>query len=228
MTNALRWIAVLPAAIAAYAVLQVYVIVLELLLAVPESAMQVINQFIASALCAYYFVFVGARVAPNARPVVAIVLAVLVSALNLLVAFVLVAKIMSDTTEPLWLTILELLCGVAAAVFACVRVAQHLDEPEEGPARWQTPVNRVMMNLFGMLYAYGYFGQGVLYLDYATGGFHWGVQALIGLFFVPLTLFSMILTWDFWLLVGVTVVAYFGMTYFGKRLEPSAMVKQPA
>ena len=74
----LRWVGVLPVAVAAYIVIQLIVIIGNLITGLPDFYMQLFNSIAAS----YCFVYAGARTAPRYPFVVAVTLTVIFAILN--------------------------------------------------------------------------------------------------------------------------------------------------
>ena len=212
---ALRWLAVLPAAIFAFVFTNLLFGVLSLLLAIPETANTYITQAINSIFPPYYFVYIGARVAPAGRFYVAIVLTVISAMLaGAIVAMAVLLPAFGRTipmNAPLWWLVVTVVLGLGAGVFALVRVQKEEREPPV-PGKWYAPALRVLSNIFGIVYGYGYFGQFILYLYIGTGGFSsgWGWLRLL---LAPVVFFQMLFTWYFWVLVAVSAIGFYGASW---------------
>ncbi|HEY5023138.1 MAG TPA: hypothetical protein VII30_11700 [Gemmatimonadaceae bacterium] len=220
--TALRWVLVLPASFGAYIALQLLFVVLSLLLVVPEWLNRGISQTIATIFCPYYFVYIGSKIAPDGRLYVAASLTVVLSVLYGMVLFF--GLIRPTSGEPAWWLIVSLVIGLASSVFAVVRVqTEETSRAPSAPGDWLAATSRVLANVCGIIYAYGYFGQAVLFLSmFWTPVLHNWLNLLNPLLYI-ITVFGMLFTWYFWVLVATAAVGYFGMEFFSKRagrLEP--------
>jgi hypothetical protein len=122
----LRWIAVLPAAVAAYLGIQVVVALGNSFAPGPESWINIWCQLINSIAGPYCFVLAGAKTAPLHRFITAIVLTVLYSlASGVLLTLVLTSQ--QQFSTPLWWFVTSLVIGLVAAIVACIQL--HHKEP---------------------------------------------------------------------------------------------------
>jgi hypothetical protein len=114
----LRWVAVLPAAVAAYFVIQFIVAIGHSIGGLPALLVDGFCQIVNSIVGPYCFVYAGARTAPRYSFVVAVTLAVVFAILNgslLTLAFTSHRYSRSLT----WLVI-SCILGIAATILACV------------------------------------------------------------------------------------------------------------
>ncbi|HEY5022341.1 MAG TPA: hypothetical protein VII30_07635 [Gemmatimonadaceae bacterium] len=211
---AARWLLFVPGAFIAYVGLQLIFVVLSLLLAVPDWLNRGLSQIIASVFCPYYFVYIGAKIAPQFRLVVAVTLTVVLSVLyGMLLLFGLIRGTPGD---PLWWVLVSLVLGLASSIFAVARV--HAEESAtDASGDWRAAGSRIISNVFGIVYVYGYFGQAVLFLTmFWSPVFHNWLNLLNPLLYL-MTFFAMLFTWYFWVLVATAAIGYYGMEFFAKR-----------
>jgi len=119
MTLALRWIAVLPAAVAAYFVIQLVIILMDATMA--ERHAEWFLQLINSGASSYAFVFAGAYTAPKHQFIVSIILATIfvVSMIGLLTL-----RIFVETSDPLWWLALAGVISIIAAIAAVKQLSE--------------------------------------------------------------------------------------------------------
>jgi hypothetical protein len=123
MVTALRWIAVLPAAVAAFAVVQLLIILANSITTngYADWFLQLANSFAG----AYAFVFAGAHTAPKRQYMVGIVLAVLFSAF---IIGLMVLRWFIKTSDPFWWLALAGVISLVALVAAVIQLKED---------RWQ-------------------------------------------------------------------------------------------
>ena len=132
----LRWILVLPAAIGAYAGIQIVVIVGNTFCPGPQVFIQYFCQFVNSVAAPYCFVLAGARTAPRYRLVAAIALVVVLAVLYGSVTTLAVVQGRMGVydqlhSDPLWWVITSSIIGIVASGAACLHVyrAQAVPQP---------------------------------------------------------------------------------------------------
>jgi len=116
----LRWIAVLPAAVASFFGVQLLIILINSMTSASWSDRML--QLINSGASAYYFVYAGARTAPTYQFVVGIVLAILFGIFVVVIATV---GFFIKTTDPLWWLILAGVISLVAAIASVVRLSEN-------------------------------------------------------------------------------------------------------
>ena len=139
LKNIIRWLLVLPAAIAGYFAPVIFgTIMLSLLesgcLSHPEPVIDpplwkilldnfpLILPLITATLGAYLFIFAGAKTAPNRKFVVAVILAVIIF------GFVVGVGLLLPSKFPVWAKALEVISVLAVSIIACVQ--QYRKEQE--------------------------------------------------------------------------------------------------
>jgi uncharacterized membrane protein HdeD (DUF308 family) len=121
MNHTLRWIAVLPAAIGAYLVIQVVIAIANSFSGFPESVVNMWCQLINSIAGPYCFVLARAKTAPSHSFVTAVVLTVVFSLANgVLLTSVLTSQRQFST--PLWWIVASSIIGLVVAIVACVQL----------------------------------------------------------------------------------------------------------
>lgn len=127
--TALRWVAVLPAAVGAYLLANVIVILAvdvfgmeSILMLGPEMDIFVLNGI----LCPFCFVWFGAKTAPRFRPTTAIVLFVFHSIFSGVILFF-VVTMGSLGGPPLWKFVVSDILGLIASFCACLAIRGKLD-----------------------------------------------------------------------------------------------------
>jgi hypothetical protein len=124
--DALRWVAVLPAAIGAYLGIQLLVIISNSFSGLPEIVVNIFCQLLNSWVAPGAFVLFGALTAPFHRFITGVVLTVLYSlATGALLALRLTSE--QEFSTPLWWTVASLIIGLVACIWACVHL-HHEDE----------------------------------------------------------------------------------------------------
>jgi FtsH-binding integral membrane protein len=110
----LRWVGVLPAAVAAYIVIQVMVAIGNIITGLPDFYVQLFNSIVAS----FCFVYAGAKTAPRYSFIVALTLTIIFTILNgsvLTLVFVTHRYYSGSLT---WLVICCIL-GIVSTIAAC-------------------------------------------------------------------------------------------------------------
>lgn len=116
----LRWFLVLPGAIGIFVGIQLFVAILTSFLPIPEPPVNVFCQVINTIAAPYFFVFVGAKIAPRNTLAVGLILAILYGIG--VGAVITLNAITPNRYEPLWWTIIKLILGIIAAVVCCVQL----------------------------------------------------------------------------------------------------------
>jgi hypothetical protein len=122
MVNALRWIAILPAAILAGVVAQVLAVIGGIF--VPDWIAQASSSWIVPGA----FVIGGVYTAPKFKFVVALILTVLVASLEFLMGFL----VLTDAMQPpsgisKWWFIVNAVIGIAAPIYICASLHHDPD-----------------------------------------------------------------------------------------------------
>lgn len=219
--HSLRWLLVLPAALGAFLVLQVLFVVLSLLLAVPDAWNRGISQTIATIFCPYYFVYIGSKIAPDGRLYVAVSLTVVLSVIYGMLLTLGLGRL--GGSVPVWWFFTCLLMSLGSCVVAVARVQnEETTPPENAPQTWQAATLLILSNMCGIIYAYAYFGQAVLFLAMFWTPIFENWLNLLNPFLYIMTMFGMLFTWYFWVLVATAFVGYYGMEYFAKKASETA------
>lgn len=120
LPNWLRWILVLPGALATFILANVAISIFYMLFGdryLPETMKHFFIQFINGIVASYYYVFVGTYIAPKFKPTVAIVLTVIFSLLiGILLALTLVS---GNSYDPTWWVIVTSAACLIAAIASC-------------------------------------------------------------------------------------------------------------
>jgi len=180
---------------------------------------QYIDQVIAAIFCPYYFVYIGARTAPRARISTAAVLASAIALTYLALIYYEFVHPKIDT-DPAWYIILTAVLGIAAAVIAVDRIQRDSTRPTRGDSLdWIGSAFEVLSNLFGIMYAYAYFGQVVLFFRIVLAEVSVGWLMVFNPI-VDLTIaIALVTSWYFWSLLAVGFVGYHAMTGLSKLAE---------
>jgi hypothetical protein len=117
----LRWILVIPGAIASYFAIQVLVAICSYLfgLIVPVLGNDMASQFINTILGTIFFVLVGAKIAPKHSFIVAICLTVAYATIQITVISIGILALVK-TTDSLWWIVVTSLVSVGTAVACCL------------------------------------------------------------------------------------------------------------
>lgn len=113
----LRWLLVLPAAVIAFIVANLLLILWNMLSPSFATMSPRGVQFMASIIGAYMFVVVGTLVAPAKKNIVAITLTVLLA--MLCASITTLALVKGPGSDPLWLLVVCLIASIVAAIVAC-------------------------------------------------------------------------------------------------------------
>lgn len=227
--NILRWLAVLPMALLAALWVLVLTLFLGLLLPLPQSLEIYLTQLVGTTVLGpYYFVFIGSRTAPSKRPIVAVVLLLILGALAAFGVFGWFNGVRPESLVPGpgWWVITTAILTLTAGIFATIRVFRSEDETNTAVTdrRWQTPVLRVLAGSCSILWVYGYFGNAILFLVLSWNQLAGNWLSLLN----PLSdlelFLALLSTWNFWALLAVTIVGYYGAQFFQRKLRVPQVV----
>lgn len=125
LLNWLRWLLVFPGAVAVYWVLQIIIAFFwgQTMDFLPEFLANHIIQFFNTIIPAYYFVIVGAKIAPRFQFRTSLVLTILYILLTGILFGI--AVINQGQREPLWWLIVMGVAGIIASVLACHTMMQE-------------------------------------------------------------------------------------------------------
>jgi hypothetical protein len=121
--QALRWLAVLPGAVAAFAVAQLAVILGSLFVTLPDFLIQLWSAWV----CPVAFLYAGIHIAPKYKFVVALILTTLLTGMMFVIVFLVLAGSYTPRDVNKWWFLFTCLAGIVAPIWMCASL-HHEDE----------------------------------------------------------------------------------------------------